>query len=77
MAGLVPAIHVFRHRLSSRHCKRSEAIQNATKQGLDCFVATLLAMTKKNGVAKRLTNLDVVPAQAGTHTPCRLWYGWR
>ena len=29
-----------------RHCERSEAIQKATKQELDCFVAPLLAMTK-------------------------------
>jgi hypothetical protein len=39
MAGLVPAIAVF-----DRHCERSEAIQCSTAV-LDCFVASLLAMT--------------------------------
>src|SRR5205085_5432570 len=28
-----------------RHCERSEAIQSQLHRGLDCFVATLLAMT--------------------------------
>ncbi len=30
---------------SLRHCERSEAIQKAKSEELDCFVATLLAMT--------------------------------
>jgi hypothetical protein len=29
-----------------RHCERSEAIQGRAAPPLDCFVATLLAMTK-------------------------------
>ena len=28
-----------------RHCERSEAIHSCAPQGLDCFVASLLAMT--------------------------------
>jgi hypothetical protein len=34
-----------RNAAQSRHCERSEAIQRAIKI-LDCFVASLLAMTK-------------------------------
>jgi hypothetical protein len=30
------------------HCERSEAIQTLEKQSLDCFVASLLAMTKES-----------------------------
>ncbi|MGB3490942.1 MAG: hypothetical protein WBA37_11775, partial [Xanthobacteraceae bacterium] len=65
MAGLVPAIHVFR---LFRHWKErsDEAIQFLLCGFLDCFAS--LAMTERNGVAKRLTNPGVVPAQAGTHT---------
>jgi hypothetical protein len=29
-----------------RHCERSEAIQGSVHQPLDCFVASLLAMTE-------------------------------
>src|SRR5829696_792102 len=32
--------------LSPRHCERSEAIHRATSGEMDCFVATLLAMTE-------------------------------
>jgi hypothetical protein len=28
-----------------RHCERSEAIQRLKRRNLDCFVASLLAMT--------------------------------
>ena len=31
-----------------RHCERSEAIQRSMQPPLDCFVALLLAMTKRN-----------------------------
>jgi hypothetical protein len=30
---------------SIRHCERSEAIRSVTPSALDCFVASLLAMT--------------------------------
>jgi len=30
----------------TRHCERSEAIQNGAGARLDCFVASLLAMTE-------------------------------
>jgi hypothetical protein len=40
MAGFVPAIDI-----SFRHCEQRDAIQKATKEELDCFVASLLAMT--------------------------------
>src|ERR1700693_3178630 len=36
---------------STRHCERSEAIQESKHAALDCFVASLLAMT-----ASRLVN---------------------
>ena len=36
-----------------RHCERSEAIQKAEKQELDCFVAALLAMTALMGDRSR------------------------
>jgi hypothetical protein len=36
MAGTSPAMTTD---IVSRHCEHSEAIQKATKQGLDCFVA--------------------------------------
>jgi hypothetical protein len=29
----------------SRHCERSEAIQNSLRARMDCFVAVVLAMT--------------------------------
>jgi hypothetical protein len=32
--------------VSNRHCERSEAIQLRSTQKMDCFVATLLAMTE-------------------------------
>jgi len=41
---------------SSRHCERSEAIQS----GLDCFVATLLAMTAR----KRMAPCGAIPVSA-------------
>src|SRR3954453_22815375 len=34
-----------RPRRQPRHCERSEAIHSATKTSVDCFVASLLAMT--------------------------------
>jgi hypothetical protein len=37
-----------------RHCERSEAIHCAASGQMDCFVASLLAMTKWDG--KRLQN---------------------
>src|SRR2546430_10940107 len=46
----------------NRHCERSEAIRN---ESVDCFVASLLAMTDPNSF--------VVPAKAGTHNHRRLW----
>jgi hypothetical protein len=63
MAGLVPAIHLLK---PFRHCEErsDEAIQFLLCGFLDCFAS--LAMTERNGVAKRLTNLGVVPAQGGT-----------
>jgi hypothetical protein len=30
---------------NTRHCERSEAIQGGSSAALDCFVASLLAMT--------------------------------
>jgi hypothetical protein len=33
----------------ARHCERSEAIHFATCGGMDCFVASLLAMTVNFG----------------------------
>ena len=33
--------------LTHRHCERSEAIQSSFAPTLDCFVATLLAMTTR------------------------------
>src|SRR5262249_42907323 len=34
-------------RKTPRHCERSEAIQSCPRLDLDCFVASLLAMTKR------------------------------
>src|SRR5206468_11516284 len=33
---------------SSRHCERSEAIHSSASGGMDCFVAMLLAMTRRS-----------------------------
>jgi hypothetical protein len=41
-----------------RHCERSEAIQLAATRKLDCFVATLLAMTGKICGLAHLTSHD-------------------
>jgi hypothetical protein len=45
MAVAAPALAVTNRR--NRHCERSEAIQTGFAE-LDCFVASLLAMTKKD-----------------------------
>ena len=41
-----------RSRLRSRHCERSEAIQELAPRRLDCFVASLLAMTAGPGTTR-------------------------
>jgi hypothetical protein len=40
-----PAPRYARWRMHLRHCERSEAIQLFAQAALDCFVASLLAMT--------------------------------
>jgi hypothetical protein len=35
---------------NTRHCERSEAIQSDANPALDCFVASLLAMTIQSQV---------------------------
>src|SRR6185312_6301696 len=42
---LLEAIADYFPNQNRRHCERSEAIQNLRAEGLDCFVASLLAMT--------------------------------
>jgi hypothetical protein len=34
-----------------RHCERSEAIQKIASEELDCFVASLLAMTVQQSIS--------------------------
>jgi len=40
---------------ATRHCERSEAIHVAACRDMDCFVALLLAMTKRNHSGSLLT----------------------
>ena len=40
-----PTISRIEARRSCRHCERSEAIHSAASREMDCFVASLLAMT--------------------------------
>jgi len=46
MAGTSPAMTEKHTVVGVRHCERSEAIHSATSRDMDCFVASLLAMTE-------------------------------
>ena len=41
----------------TRHCERSEAIQGGLRKKLDCFVASLLAVTRSASEGKHFTGL--------------------
>src|SRR5437667_10992653 len=44
------------HRSRRRHCERSEAIHRWARQDLDCFVASLLAMTERLECLTRISH---------------------
>src|SRR5437763_487733 len=53
-----------------RHCERSEAIHLSACRAMDCFVATLLAMTVIDGFAQQLRTVAMSPGVATTPSIC-------
>src|SRR5258705_12049666 len=60
---VIASQRVARMRAGDRHCERSEAIHLSARGSMDCFVATLLAMT-------RFTIFDSVFKQRGYASAC-------